>query len=189
MKKLFAGALLVLMSMPALAEQPSYDYFQLTWQSVELDDSFIDVDGDGLGLSGSFEVGDNWHIVAGYSDLGFDFGVDLTEFVIGGGYHTAMSSNTSFFANLVWVNAEADTGPFGSFDDSGIGATVGIRSNLSENFELQGSVSYVDLDDAGDGTSIAVGGWYSFNDAFALGLLGAFEEDVTSIGIGGRFYF
>lgn len=189
MKKLFAGALLVMMSTSAMAEQPSYDFFQLSWTQVELDDDFIDVDGDGLSLSGSVEIGDNWHIIAGYTDLGFDFGIDLSEFVIGGGYHTAMSTNTSFFANLAWVTAEADVGPFGSADESGIGASIGIRSMVSENWELQGSISYVDLGDAGDGTTLGLGAWYSFSDAFALGLIGGFEEDATSLGIGGRFYF
>ena len=41
--------------------------------------ALVDVDGDGFGLSGSFEVAENWHIIAGYNDLGLDFGVDLTD--------------------------------------------------------------------------------------------------------------
>lgn len=189
MKNYFAGALLVMMSAPALAEQPSYDFFQLTWQTVELDDSFIDVDGDGFGLSGSFEVGQDWHIIAGYSDIGLDFGVDLKEFGIGAGYHTEIAPNTSLFANLLWVNFDVSASGFGSADESGLGASVGIRSNVTDKVELAGSISYVDLGDGADGTSFGVGAWYHFTDAFSLGVVGDFDDDVTALGLGGRFYF
>lgn len=189
MKKLFAGALLVVMSTPALAEQPSYDFFELTWQHVELDDSFIDIDGDGFGLSGSVEIAENWHIIAGYSDLGLSFGADLTEFAIGAGFHTAISDNTSVYADLAWINIDVDTGTFGSADDSGVGAAVGIRSFVTDSVELQGSLSYVDLGDGLDGTSFGAGAWYHFTDAFALGVIADFEDDASAWGVSGRFFF
>ena len=189
MKKLFAGALLVFMSTPALAEQPSYDFFELTWQHVELDDSFVDIDGDGFGLSGSFEIAENWHVIAGYSDLGLSFGADLKELAFGAGFHTAIAENTSVYADLAWVNLEVDIGGFGSADDSGLGAAVGIRSLVTENVELQGSLSYVDLGDGLDGTSFGVGAWYHFSDSFALGVIGDFEDDASAWGVSGRFFF
>ena len=189
MKKYFAGALLVVLSMPAMAQSPEYNYAQLTWQSVSLDSSIADVDGDGFGIGGSFEIADNWHIVAGYSDLGFDFDIDLTEFLIGAGYHTDISTNTSFFGELAYVRAEVSQTVVGNIDESGVGIRIGLRSNVSESIELEGNLSYVDLGDGGDGTSVGGAAWYKFSENFAVGLTAGFEEDVNAFGLGARLYF
>ena len=189
MKRLFAGAIMFAMSLPAMAESPSYNFLQLDWRTVEFDAGSVDVDGDGLGISGAFEIAPNWHIVAGYSSIDLDAGVDFAEFGIGAGYHSDISNNTNFFANLLWVTAEVDVNGFGSVDESGVGAQVGLRSNVTDAVQLEGFISYVDLGDGADGTSVGGAGWYSFNDQFALGLLAEFDDDVTSFGIGGRMYF
>ncbi len=66
---------------------------------------------------------------------------------------------------------------------------VGVRSEFSEQVELLGAVSHVDLDSARDGTSFEGEGWYKLTDTFSLGLLIGLGDDVTSFGIGGRLYF
>ena len=190
MLRIIAGALVLALTAPAMAQTPSYNYGQVSYQTVDLDDDFgLNVDGDGFGIGGSFEVAPNWHIVGGYSSIGFDFGIDLNQLQFGGGYHTDISSTTSFFADLLWVQAEIDTGAFGSIDDDGLGISIGLRSNLSQLIELEGVISYVDLDDAGDNTAFGGAAWYKFTDTFALGLVANFDEDVVGYGIGGRFYF
>ncbi len=189
MKKYFAGALMLFMSIPALAESPDYNYVQLAWQKVELDDNFLDVDGDGFGVAGAFEVADNWHVIVAYDDIGFDFGVDLEELSAGFGYHADISANTSFFGELAFVRFEVSAPGLGSADEDGFGIRIGLRSNVTPNVELEGSASYVDLGDGADGSAVAGAAWYRFTETFAVGLSAGLEEDVTAFGIGARLYF
>jgi hypothetical protein len=187
-RKLLGVALIFVLS-PALADGLSYNYIQLGYQQADLDDDFIDVDGDGYGISGSFEVGENWFIGAGYSALDFDFGVDFDQLSIGAGYHVGMSDRSDFFATLSYIRAEASVSGLGSADEDGYGATVGIRGLVSDNFELSGSIGYVDLGDAGDGTAFGAEALYSFTENFALGFNVSVDDDVTMYGVGARFYF
>ena len=188
MFKLITVATILALSTAAQADTPSYNYGTLGWQKVTLDDGPLHVDGDGFGIGGSFEVADNWHIVGGYSSIGFDFGIDLNTLSVGGGYHTAISDTTSFYANLLWLNAEADAGGGQSFDDDGFGIGIGLRSNITDRVELEGGLTHVDYGD-GNGTALSAAGWYKFTDAFSLGVTFAAEEDVLGFGVGGRFYF
>ena len=181
------GFTLLVFAAPALAGDLSYNYLQLGYQRVDVDD--INVDGDGFGLGGSFEVGENWFIQAGYATAELDFGVDLDQLGVGVGYHVDMSENADFFATLSYVSVEASVPGFGSADDDGFGVSIGVRGMVSEQVELTGSLGYVDLSDSGDSTSLNAAAFYNFTDAFALGLVLGTDDDVTSYGLAGRFYF
>ena len=181
------GITLLVFAAPALAGDLSYNYFQLDYRRIDVDD--ISVDGDGFGLGGAFEVGENWFIVAGYATADLDFGVDLDQLEAGVGYHADMSENADVFATLSYVSVEASAPGVGSLDDNGFGIRVGVRGMVNEQVELTGSIGYVDLDDFGDGTSLGASAFYSFTDAFALGLVIETDDDITSYGLAGRFYF
>ena len=185
------GIALVLVLSPAMADGLSYNFIQLGYQKADLDDDLagISVDGDGYGISGSFEVGENFFIGAGYSALDFDFGVDLDQLSIGGGYHMSLSDRSDFYATLSYIRAEASVSGFGSVDDDGYGVSVGIRGLLSDNVELNGSIAYSDLGDGADGTAFGAGALYSFTENFALGFDVSVDDDVTMYGVGARFYF
>lgn len=186
------GLSLVVFASPALAGDLSYNFFELGYQKVDLDEDplpGVSVDGDGYGIGGAFEVGESWYITAGYSKLEFDFGIDLDQLGIGVGYHVDMSPNADFFATLSYVRAEASVSGFGSVDEDGFGVDIGVRGMVGDKFELSGSIGYVDLGDAGDGTSFGGAAYYYFTDAFALGFLVETDDDVTGYGIGARFYF
>lgn len=187
MFKKFLGLILAVFAAPALAGDLSYNYFELGYQRIDVDD--INVDGDGFGLGGSFEVGENWFITASYATAELDFGVDFDQLSAGVGYHVDMSENADFFATLSYVSVEASVPGFGSADDDGFGVSIGVRGMVSEKVELTGSLGYVDLSDSGDSTSFGASGYYNFNDAFALGLVVSTDDDVTAYGLGARFYF
>ena len=86
------GLTLVVFAAPALAGDLSYNFVQLGYQKVDFDNDFVDssIDGDGFGISGSFEVGESWFISAGYSklqlDTDFGFDVDYDELGLGVGW-------------------------------------------------------------------------------------------------------
>ncbi len=175
---------------PAIADGLSYNFVQAGYQSVNLDlGGGFDVDGDGYGLGGSFEIGDNVFGFASYATADFDFGIDLNELQAGLGYRVGLTDNTDFFASLAYVDVEVEASGFGSADESGYGATIGVRSNVSDLIELFGEVAYVDFGDGGDNTAIGGGIWFNLTDSFALGLDAATDDDVTSYGANARLYF
>lgn len=190
MLRLVIGLFVLALSAPVWAQQPSYNYANAGFQIVELDaGGGADVDGDGFVFGGSYEVSPEWHLVGSYSSTDFDFGVDVTQLQIGGGFHTEISPQTSAFVDLTWVRAEVDAGIFGSVDDTGYGLTIGLRSNVSDQLELAGGLAYVDFGDGGDSTALGGAAWYKVGETIALGIQASFDEDVVSYGFGARLYF
>ena len=182
------GAIASLALAPAavLADSPEYTYIEGAYVNIDIDG--ID-DGDGFGIGGSAEVGENIFIFANYATVGFSFGIDFDTIEAGIGYKSAISDTTDVNVSIAYVNAEVDAGVFGSFDDDGYGLDVSLRSMVSNEFELNGGIAYVDFGGSGgDDTSFHVGGVYSFNDSFAVGGDISVGEDITTYLIGGRFY-
>lgn len=181
-------ASLLLLAGPALAQDLNYNFIELGYVEFDLDDDIVDVDGDGFGIGGSFEIGETMFVTVGYSSADFDFDIDFDQLSVGLGLHAPISNNVDFIGEISYVSAEASAFGF-SEDDDGFGASVGIRGMVSQAVELEGSIDYIDLDDAGDDTSFGIGVWYYFNEYFALGLQGDFGDDISSYGIGGRMFF
>ena len=158
-RKVMGLALLMAMS-PAFADGLSYNYIELGYQNAELDDDFggTSVDGDGYGIRGSYEVGESWFIAASYGTLDFDFGVDLDQLAIGGGYHTALSDRTDVFAALSYISAEVSASGFNSLDEDGYGVVVGLRGLVSDKVRAEWPRSPIRiLVDGADGTAFGAG--------------------------------
>ena len=190
MFRLALAGLLILSSAVAMADGLNYSFIQAAYQEVDIDlGGGFDVDGDGFGVGGSAAINDDWFIFADYSTFDFESVVDLSSLTIGGGYHATVSDKTDWFATLGFAQAEIDVQGFGSEDESGYAISLGLRSMVSENFELYGSLAYADLGDGADGTSVAAGFLYSLSGNMAVGLGVDFDDDVTAYGVGFRLYF
>ena len=181
---------LFFLAAPALAETPSFNFVEAGYIEVDLDlgDGF-DVDGDGFGVGGAFEIGDKVFGFASYQDASFDFNVDFSTLEVGIGFHTGLTDNTSFFFRVGYADVEVSASGFGSEDESGYAAGIGIRSNVSDLIELALEVAYVDLGDGADDTAVGGGIWFNITDNFALGANVSAGDDVTSYGGGLRLYF
>lgn len=171
----------------ASADSPSYDFVEVAYVNGDIDNP--DVDGDGFGLGGSVSIHENWFMFADYASLDFDFGVDLSILEVGFGYRFPMSDTTDIALRGAYVRADADSG-FGSVDDDGYGISALIRGMVSDQFELNGGINYVDLGGTdGDDTSFTLGGVYSFTDNFAFDASIDIGDDANIYLAGFRFYF
>lgn len=183
------GAIASLVLAPAVvfAASPEYNYVEGNYVNTDVDG--VD-DGDGFGIAGSAEVGENIFIFADFSTVGFSAGVDFDVFKAGIGYKSAISGTTDANLSAFFVNEQIDTGFFGSFDENGFGLDASLRSMMSNEFELNGGITYIDLGGAfNTETSIHFGGVYSFDTSFAVTGDIDFGEDITTFSIGGRYYF
>ncbi len=177
------GAIASLALAPAavLADSPDYTYIEGGYINSDFDGGGS---ADGFAIGGSAEVGENIFIVAGFSRVS-DAGQDLDILTAGIGYKSAVSDTTDVNVSIRYV--DVDLSGFGSEDGYALDAS--LRSMVSNEFELNGGITYIDLGGGGgDDTAFHVGGVYSFNDSFAVIGDVSFSNDVTTFLIGGRFY-
>ena len=173
-----------LLALPLAAQaQDGFDYTYVEAALVNGDNDVgpLNIDLDGIELGASYGFGDSFYIAGSYSDLNYDFGVDGSVLTVGAGFHTRLSNELDFFADLSYVDAEV-----GNTDDTGYGINAGIRARVSDDFEVEGGVNYVDLDSSDTGLRIA--GRYYFSDRFAVAAR-IVDNDGMSWGIGVRYEF
>jgi hypothetical protein len=170
------------------AEGLSYSYADLAYVSTDFDGFGDEV--DGLALRGSFEIVERLFVFAGYTDQdasGPD--VDYQTFNLGVGYAWPLGQALDLYGKVGYANAEVDAGPFGDIDDDGYLLAVGLRGRAVEQLELEGALSYVDLSDWGDDTSLDLAARWYFTPQFAAGVEGSFGDDADTFGIGVRWNF
>lgn len=185
-----AVLLAVFLAAPAMADRPSYNFVHAGYQSVDLDlGGSADFDGDGYALGGSFEIGENMFGFANYADTSFDFSVDQTQLFAGLGWRRGLSESTDFYAFAGYLEIDVSAPGLGSFDESGFGVGIGVRSNVTDLVELTGEISYADLGSSSENTTVSGGIWFNIANSFALGLGAATDDDVTSFGGSARLYF
>lgn len=180
---------LIAFSASAAAEDLSYTYFQVGYGQVELDDSLLNIDGNGFSVNGSFAVHENWHVFGEYQLAEMDFDVDLGILEAGFGYNTALSENVDIAARLGYVRIEADAPGVPSESDDGYSLEVLARGKVSEAVELNGGLGYVDSSDADGETRVKAGFIYNFTDSFSAGVDGTWWEDVSIYRLSARFSF
>jgi len=185
---------LLAFSAVAGAEGFNYTYAYVGYGNTDFDD--FNADGDGFTVGGSFAFTNNFHAFASYefSDAELDVGpgpdidVDATRLRAGFGYNRGMTDALDLVARLAYEGVDLDPPGPGSFDDSGIALGVGIRFRAMDSLELNGFINHVSFSDFEDDTRVEVGGMYSFDGPWSLGLNAEFG-DVSTYTLSGRFYF
>jgi Outer membrane protein beta-barrel domain len=188
-KSIILGSIAALgMTGPAIAEDGfDYSYLELGYVKSEIDD--FNVDGDGLGVFGSYEFTQNFHAFAGYSDQDFDFDLSASTFELGAGYAWPVNPNMDLVGTFSYITTEIDVPGFGSFDDDGFALGAKVRARVANALELTGGLKYVDYDEVGNDTTFGVGARYFFTKMFAAGVDVDFDDDGTTWMLGGRLSF
>jgi hypothetical protein len=192
---LFGTALLVpalVAAQEAQEARPSEPEFEYTYVEISYDETEFEIgpgeiDGDGLTISGSFELNNEWHVFASYGQADLDFGFDLDTLAIGAGYVFPLQNDIDLYGRVLYIDMEVDgPGPLDA-DDDGLGLQFRIRGRVSEELELEGGIQYVDVADSD--TSLQAGARYYFSDSFSAGIALTFGGDTDGIGINARFQF
>lgn len=187
MKRSFVLFALLTMSGLAYADGFNYTFVQASYGTVDIDN--VSVDGDGLGLSGSFGLTDSLNIVAGYETADFDSLADADEWSLGLGVHSPITEMMDVTASVSYIDVEFDALGIPVAEDDGFGLDIGLRANLTPLIEVNAGISYVDLSDSGDDTGFNGGVLFNFTDMFSLGLSGEWDDDVSVYSLSGRVYF
>ena len=195
MKKLvLASALLLSMGTIQAAESVRWDSASLSYQSVDLDGDKL----TGFGISGTKLVSDNVFIAGSYASVSDDidvFGskvdVDFNTLSIGLGYRHAISSTTDFFGVVSYQDMEVEASFQGNSEDdseNGYGLQAGLRSLVTAQLELNGSLSYVEIADESE-TGFNVSAMYHFTDQFSAGVGYGKSDDVDSLSLSAIIFF
>ena len=128
----------------------------------------------------SFGIGNYIHVKGAYSYLDVNEhdkasnDPDLDRFVFGAGGHFSLLENLDLTGTLSWVSREwsngSRSGGTRNFNNSdrGYQADFGVRFLLTDDLELHGAGSYIDIDDIDESAGVIGGVVYKLNKRFAL---------------------
>jgi len=147
----------------ALADGFGYTYLQLNYGTFDIGN--MNIDGDSLGLNGSYSITDSLHFVGGYQTADLDSFTETTGWSVGLGVRNPLSDTPSVgylsdtldvVAAVSYVNVDISTVGI-NFEQDGFGLTVGVRAAFMSMIEINAGVSYVDLSDSGDDIRVDAG--------------------------------
>jgi hypothetical protein len=176
------------------AEGAAYGFFDLNYQvGGEIDSPLGTIDADGYGLKAGLPLGDNLFIGVEYLALGTDpSGLDLTDWSVSLGLH-----GETFYAMLGIQTVEVDICtlvlPPCAFDDDGYKLELGMRSMVSDAFELNAHVGQSDIGDVDTFNSYGIGAVLMFSAnagvSFNYDLRSGDNFDISNYGVGLRINF
>ena len=182
---LILAAMLALLSPAALAtSELPYSFVQGSWESVDPDTGGDD--GTGPMLDVSWGLTNLVHLVGSYEDVDFD-PAEMTVWQVGAGVHRTMSQNFDLTGELTYVDAEVDLPLGGTASDDGYALCGGARKMLTESWELNGGLEYIDVGD-NDDTLLGVNALYTVKDRYAVGA-GYKMGDSDTLHVGFRMSF
>jgi len=164
----------------------NYTYLEVSYDEHDFDLGNASVDGDGITLSGSFELTDDWHIYTSYSQADLDFGIDVDTWAVGAGYVYPLKDGIDLYGRVLYVDQNVDAGPANA-DDDGLAVQGRIRARINDQFELEGGLQYVDVSDSD--ISVQGSARYNFSDQFSAGIGITLAGDTDGISINARYSF
>lgn len=159
----------------------SYNYAALQFVDQNLDDP--DCSQDGLRLSGSVELNDDFFAVGALSDVSSG-GICGSETIrVGLGYQTLFGADSSIYGTLSYENVSVDHGD----SDSGLVAAAGLRGFIARNLEARVELAHHTTH---DGNTVLGGGiayWFlpQLSGTVDVGL----GSEASEIGLGLRLNF
>lgn len=179
------------MALPISGQAENFDYSFVDFAVIpEVDTDALDTDGDGFQLRGSLTVHENFFALVEIQDLEFDRGVDFTRWNIGAGGHWPINQRMDLVARAGLVRYDVD---YRGGDEDDVGFFLGgrVRAQIMPRVELEGGIELSTAEVPGfeDEFSLVGEGRYHFNDQWSAGGLLSIGDDVSQLGVYGRFDF
>jgi hypothetical protein len=167
----------------------SYNYGELRYINMTVDDHGSDLDGNGFEFEGSVGIGDRFQAYALYEGIGFDHGIDLKEWAVGFGTHFSMAPGLDLVADLGYISETLSEEGHGSHDDEGYVLGAGMRKQVGERGEIAFAIDYTDFKSAGSTTSYELIGEMHVLPTLAIGVGINTSKTATAYFAEARFYF
>jgi opacity protein-like surface antigen len=186
--QLALALLLVVASTTAFAaEGAGYTYLEAGYAQQNLDLAVADADYKipELQLAGGFARGsvalnDAFHVFGGYrqgsdeldvylrnNKIG-EIDVDLSQYELGLGYHHALSERLDWTGELSYLRTNVDTADEDLSDGGDARASLGLRGDLTRNFEGWAKLNYTDGDFYDGEVSATIGAQIKFNPMWGI---------------------
>jgi hypothetical protein len=171
---------------------PNWNYIQGSYASADV----IGFEPSGFAVNGSHLIGDNFFLMGDYNLLsedvsGFDLDVDYAQLSLGLGYRYAVNSSSDVYVAVSYEDVTFELSGNDSklkSSENGYGVQVGVRSMVTDNIELSGSLGMVSIDSESD-TAYDLGANYFFNESFSAGVGYSSWDDIDITSLNVRYSF
>jgi hypothetical protein len=167
---------------------PNWNFIEASYLSADIDAFDQNIKPKGYGVIGSALLGNNVILSASYSTisedgviLDADADATLSLASAGIGYRFEATDTTDLFvmASYLYVEIEGSyDGNSGSYDDSGYGLKLGVRSMLTESFEAIATIERAEIDSESE-TAFELSAYYHFNKQLAIGVGYSAADDIN----------
>lgn len=177
---------------------PDFSFVEANYVKLDIDvpDLPVTMDADGIELNGSFELNESAFVTLNYSnpELSEEFsGLGMDVYKVGLGARHSLSARSALFGSVSYVRTEIDEVE----TYNGFGLSAGVKSRISPEIELTGTLSYADVEiedeigvDLGvDGVSGVFDLRYFFSNDLAVGVSYRLSEDTDALSVGARYSF
>ena len=173
-KSLLALALLTV-SGTAMAQSPQWNKIEVSYLDATVDVGASEPSFDGLGLSGSAVITDNWIVFTDCKTIDAEANganADLGFLSAGAGAFKRVTDTTDIYTTISVERLDISgsaTALSVSDDDMGYGIGIGVRSMLIPLLEVGAKIDYVDIDDT-DVFRAQANAFYHFTKNLSAGI-------------------
>ncbi|HEY0501897.1 MAG TPA: outer membrane beta-barrel protein [Lysobacter sp.] len=210
MKKQFVLALaLAAAPLAAFAQSHSYTYIEGGYAQLnqELPDvegvQVDDIEAGGFYIGGSAALAESFHVFGAYrsgdDDIGVSVdgvelgsaGIDMTQYAIGLGFHTALNARTDFVAEVSALSTEIDVEGDGEGRQDGddVRLAIGVRHLIGNPVEVWIKGNYTDGDVYDGAGSVSAGVQYRLTPVWGLVAEGEAGSEFSQVAVGVRASF
>lgn len=192
MKKTLLTAFLLAVPLSINAEPLSFDFAEIGYTSTERDE--IGGEFTGFEVAGSYQLNEDFYLLAEHVSTN-DRGLDIQTSTLGAGYLYPITDPAILFTQLDLAHVVLDRDDAGKFSGIGFQANVGLRIGLTDAFEVEAAIKYINagkVDETyGDyeSTYLSIGGSYMLSDSFAIYADYEANSESKQHSMGMRYYF
>jgi hypothetical protein len=172
----------------SIAKSPSWNNIGVGYVSVDIEDSNFEP--TGFTLLGSKLINDNVYLHGNYRLVSEDVNnndVEISTLNLGLGVRHGLDETTDLFGQISYLNAEIEVDNF-SDDENGYSLAAGVKSMLSDNFEVMIKATRDSLDGESE-TAFGIDASFYLNEKVSIGAGYQIADDVNVLTVNIKTHF